>query len=127
MFFRAKRSAEGGLRRRKRASIRKGKGKSGKPGKSGKSEKSGKSGKKSRGKKSGKRKKKAKKPGKKKKKSKSKSKSGSKSSEKSGGSGLDQEVGLKHILLYFCLFQFQTIFSFLTYHPILPSKYILAR
>ena len=121
------------MRRRKRASIRdKGKGKSVKSGKSGNSGKSGKgksgkSGKRSRGKKSGKKKKKAKKRGKKKKKSKSKSKSGSKSSEKSGGSGLDQEVGLKHILLYFCLLQFQTIFSFLTYHPILPSKYILAR
>jgi len=95
---RVKRSAEGGLRRRKRASIRdKGKGKSVKSGKSGNSGKSGKgksgkSGKRSRGKKSGKKKKKAKKRGKKKKKSKSKSKSGSKSSEKSGGSGLDQEV-----------------------------------
>merc|ERR1712032_5718 len=65
---RVKRSAEGGLRRRKRASIRgKGKWKSGKSGNSGKS-------------------------GKKKKKSISKSKGGSKSSEKSGGSGLDQEV-----------------------------------
>ena len=110
------------MRRRKRASIR-GKGK----WKSGKSGNSGKSGKKSKGKKSGKKKKKAKKSRKKKKKSKSKSKGGSKSSEKSGGSGLDQEVVLKHILLYFCLLQFQTIFSFLTYHPILPSKYILAR
>merc|ERR1711971_303916 len=85
---RVKRSAESGLKRRKRASIRgRGKGKSGKSGRSGKS---GKSGKKSRGKKSGKRKKKGKKSNKKKKKS--KSKGGSKSSEKSGGSGLDQEV-----------------------------------
>merc|ERR1711971_426854 len=91
---RVKRSAEGGLKRRKRASIRgKGKGKSGKSGRSGKSGKSGKSGEKRRGKgKSGKKKKKAKKSGKRKKKTKSKSKGGSKSSEKSGGSGLDQEV-----------------------------------
>merc|ERR1712192_36806 len=90
LFPRVKRSAESGLMRRKRASIRgKEKGKSGKSGRSGKS---GKSGKKSRGKKSGKKKKKGKKSGKRKKKTKSKSKGGSKSSEKSGGSGLDQEV-----------------------------------
>merc|ERR1712181_189777 len=86
---RIKRSAESGLKRRKRASI---KGKRGKGKGKEKSGNSGKSRKKSKGKKSGKGKKKGKKSGKKKKKSTSKSKGGSKSSEKSGGSGLDREV-----------------------------------
>merc|ERR550539_846459 len=76
-------SAEGGLRRRKRASIkRKEKKTNGK--------KSGTKGKKWKGKKSGK--KKGKKSGTKKKKESKKEKSGSKSSEKSGGSGLEKEV-----------------------------------
>merc|ERR1712183_999388 len=82
-------SAEGGLRRRKRASI-KGKNSSEKKTKGKKTKKSGK---KSKGKKSGK--KKGKKSGIKKKKKKNESKeekSGSKSSEKSGGSGLEKEV-----------------------------------
>merc|ERR1712212_1271016 len=77
---RVKRSAEGGLRRRKRASIRSKKGSKGKKSK----------GKKSKNKKRGK--KRGKKSGGKKKKEKSKSKGGSRSPEKSGGSGLDQEV-----------------------------------
>merc|ERR1712037_221765 len=69
-------SAEGGLRRRKRASIK------------GKEKKT--KGKKWKGKKSGK--KKGKKSGTKKKKESKKEKSGSKSSEKSGGSGREKEV-----------------------------------
>ena len=84
------------MKRRKRASIR------GKRGKGKGKGKSGKSRKKSKGKKSGKGKRNGKKSGKKKKKTKSKSKSGSKSSEKSGGSGLDQEVGLN--VSYFYIF-----------------------
>ena len=93
-------TAEGGLRRRKRASI-KGK-KSSEKKTNGK--KSGTKGKKWKGKKSGK--KKGKKSGTKKKKKKKESKeekSGSKSSEKSGGSGLEKEVGLTNILIFFLL------------------------
>merc|ERR1712037_821644 len=74
-------SAEGGLRRRKRASI---KGKEKKTN----GKKSGTKGKKWKGKKSGK--KKGKKSGTKKKKKKEEKKSGSISSEKSGGSGLEK-------------------------------------
>ena len=110
MYFRVKRSAEGGLRRRKRASIKKKKGSKGKSsGKKSKNKKKKKG--KKRGKKPGKGKKKGKKG--KKKKKKSKGKSGSKSSERSGGSGLDQEVILKHTLLYFlCLANFKLLSPF---------------
>ena len=90
-------SAEGGLRRRKRASI---KGKNSSEKKTN-GKKSGTKGKKSKGKKSGK--KKGKKSGTKKKKESKKEKSGSKSSEKSGGSGLEKEVGLTNILIFFLL------------------------
>jgi len=86
-------SAEGGLRRRKRASSRR-KNSSEKKTEEKKSKKKGKkSGKKTKGKKSGK--KKGNKSGTRKKKKKKKGKgekSGSKSPEKSGGSGLKQEV-----------------------------------